>query len=206
MRHLHLTIAAFLLMGGPALSADILRPSEDAFISAPEVEEERFGWTGIYAGIGAGYAWLEDVDYAPPPGFPSPLYDQGEDWVYGAHVGYLHQFGNFVVGAEAEAMKLDITYEGFDFITIEDSLALRARAGIAWDRFLFTGSAGMAYARTNYMDLKDWGWTFGAGVDYAMTDNITAGVHYTHYRFSEFDGTMIDATIDLVTARVGYKF
>lgn len=206
MRHSTALLVILLASAGNASAADILRPTQDDFIAAPEIEAERFGWTGIYVGLSGGYGWLEDVDYAPPPGFPNPLYDQGEDWVYGAHAGYLHQFGNFVVGAEAEAMKLDITYEGFNFITIEDSLALRGRVGFAWDRFLFSGAGGMVYARTNYLDLKDWGWTVGGGVDYAITDNITAGVHYTHYNFSEFDGTKIDATIDLVTARLGYKF
>jgi outer membrane immunogenic protein len=163
---------------------------------------ERFGWTGAYAGLSAGYGWLEDVDYQ----FPIPLEDEGQDWIYGAHAGYLHSFGNFVVGAEAEAMRLDIAYENFDFITVENSYALKLRGGYAFDRFLFTGHAGAVYATTNFMGLEDWGWTVGAGVDYAVTDNIVLGAQYTHYEFKQFDTSQIDATLDLATVRLGYKF
>jgi outer membrane immunogenic protein len=194
-------LVTFLLAGtGIGLAADIQEPV------SPEISAERFGWTGAYIGASAGYGWLKDVDYAPAPPFVAPLHDQGEDWVYGGYAGYLQQFGNFVVGAEAEAMKLDITYDNFNFITIKDSVALKGRAGYAWDRFLLTGHGGAVYARTNFMDLKDWGWTAGGGIDYALTDNLTVGAQYTHFDFSEFDGTKIDATIDLVTARVGIKF
>lgn len=171
-----------------------------------DIDPKRFGWTGFYAGVSAGYGWLEDVDYAPVPPFIAPLYDKGDDWVFGGHAGYLHQFGNFVVGAEAEALRLDITYEGFDFITIDNAYVLKARGGYAFDRLLVSGNVGAVYAATNYMGLKDWGWAAGAGVDYAVSDRITVGLHYDHFNFSEFDGTQIDATIDLVTARVGYKF
>lgn len=182
-----------------ALAADAVSP-------APDIDPVRFGWTGFYVGASAGYAWLEDVDYAPPAGFPNPLYDQGDDWVFGGYAGYMYQWGDFVVGAEAEFMRLDITYEGFDFITIDNATSLKGRLGYAMDRTLFTGHLGGVYATTNYLDLKDWGWTAGIGVDYAITDNITVGGQYSHYGFTKFDGTMIDADIDLVTARVGVKF
>ncbi|KFB08437.1 outer membrane protein [Nitratireductor basaltis] len=163
---------------------------------------ERFGWTGAYAGLSAGYGWLEDVDYAQTPPFP----DEGEDWIFGAHAGYLHSFGNFVVGAEAEAMRLDINYEAYSFITVENSYAFKLRAGYAFDRFLLTGHAGAVYATTDFMGLEDWGWTAGAGIDYAVTDNIVVGAQYTHFEFEQFDTSMIDATLDLATIRIGYKF
>lgn len=167
-----------------------------------EAGSERFGWTGAYAGLSAGYGWLEDVDYGQTPPFP----DQGEDWIFGGHLGYLHSFGNFVVGAEAEAMRLDINYDVYDFITVENSYALKLRAGYAVDRFLFTGHAGAVYATTDFMGLKDWGWTAGVGVDYALTDNIVLGAQYTHYEFKQFDTSQIDAEMDLATLRIGYKF
>lgn len=200
MRMPLLAVAVLIAGNAAAMAADLI-PS-----TSPDINPERFGWTGVYAGLSAGYGWLKDVDYAPPPPFVGPLHDKGEDWVFGGHAGYLYQFGNFVVGGEAEAMKLDITYEGFNFITIDYSAALKARAGVAWDRFLFSGHAGAVYASTNFNDLADWGWTAGANVDYALTDNWTVGAQYTHYDFTKFDGTQIDASINLVTARMGVKF
>jgi outer membrane immunogenic protein len=192
---------AFVLIGcGVAAAAD---PAPEI---SPDIDQARYGWTGFYAGGSAGWGWLKDTDYAPPPGFPNPLDDKGDDFVFGAHAGYLYQYGDFVVGAEAEAMKLDITYDLFNFITFDNSYALKARLGYSIDRFLLSGHAGAVYAETNFNDLKDWGWVAGANVDYALTDNILVGAQYTHYGFTEFDGTQIDGTIDLVTARMAYKF
>jgi outer membrane immunogenic protein len=197
MRLTLLLLASLAIGQGSALAADRLDP---------DIAPERFGWTGFYVGASAGYGWLEDVDYAPPPGLPSPLYDEGKDWVFGGHAGYLHQFGDFVVGAEAEVMRLDIAYDFFDFITIDYAAAVKGRIGYAWDRTLFTAHGGAVYASTNFNDLADWGWVAGAGIDYALTDTLTIGAQYSHYDFKEFDGTRIDATIDLLTARVGVKF
>jgi len=168
----------------------------------PNVDPIRFGWDGGYIGLGVGYGWLKDTDYQ----FTPPLDDEGQDVIAGIHAGYNWQYGNFVVGGELEALNLDLTYENFDFITIKHAIALKARAGYAWDRYLITGHAGGVWASTNFMGLKDWGWVAGGGVDYALTDEITVGAQYSHYEWKEFDGTLIDATIDKVTARVGLKF
>lgn len=190
-------IAGLLLLAsaGAAAAADVQEPY-------PDVEPARFGWDGAYVGGSIGYAWLDDIDYQ----FTPPLPDKGEDVIFGLHAGYNWQLGNLVFGAEVEAQRLDITYEFLDFITIDNAFAAKARAGYAFDRYLVTAHGGGVYATTNYMGLKDWGWTAGAGIDYAFTDNITLGAQYNHYEFKEFDGTQIDATIDLVTARVGLKF
>jgi outer membrane immunogenic protein len=189
--------AAFIgLLNVPALAAD------PTVIPADSVDPARFGWDGAYLGLSVGYAWLSDVDES----FDPPLHDQGEDWVVGGHAGYLVQFGGIVVGAEAEATRLDIQYENFNFITVENAFSVKARAGYAVERFLVSGHAGGVYATTNFLGLKDWGWTAGAGLDYAFTDNITFGAQYTHFGFEDFDGTLIDAKVDTVTARFGYKF
>jgi outer membrane immunogenic protein len=189
-----LILAALALVAtcGVAVSADLAESPSPA----------RFGWDGAYVGLSGGYGWLQDTDYQ----FTPPLDDQGEDWIFGAHAGYLVGMGNFVIGAEAEATKLDIAYEGFDFITVEEAYAIKARAGFAIDRFLVSGNVGAAYLTTNFLGLKDWGWTAGAGVDYALTDLVTVGAQYSRYQFEEFDGTQIDGHVDAVTARVGLKF
>lgn len=172
----------------------------DSFVETPDIDPARFGWTGFYAGGAIGYGWLSDVDYS----FVPPLRSSGEDWVYGVHAGYLHQFGNFVVGVEGEYLKLDIQFEGLP-VYAEDAYTVRARGGYAFDRFLFTGHAGASYVTTN-IGLEDWAWVVGAGIDYAVTDNVTIGANYTHMRSDSYDDTLIDAEIDVITARVGVKF
>lgn len=190
-------LTILLLSCGNVLAAD------PAVIPSPDVNPARFfSWQGAYVGVAGGYGWLKDVDNS----FTPPLHDQGKDWTFGGYGGYLAQFGDFVAGAEFEANRLDITYENFDFITIDNSYVVKARLGYAVDRFLLTGHAGGVYATTNFMGLKDWGWEAGVGVDYAVTDNVIVGAQYAHYGFNNFDGTQIDAKIDLVSARVGYKF
>lgn len=184
------------LLSLPALAAD------PTVIPAESIDPARFSWDGAYVGLSVGHSWLKDVDEAYNP----PLHDKGDDWIVGGHAGYRVQFGGLVIGAEAEASRLDIKYENFSFITVENAFELKGRAGYAVDRFLISGQAGGVYATTNFMGLKSWGWTAGAGLDYAFTDNITAGAQYSHYGFDDFDGTLIDARVDTVTARFGYKF
>jgi outer membrane immunogenic protein len=184
-----------ILAASAALAAD-----PDIVIDS-DVDPARFGWSGVYVGASAGYAWLEDVDNQ----FVPPLRDEGQDWNFGGHVGYRHGLGNFVVGGEFEATRLDITYETFNFITVENGYTLRALAGYAWDRVLVTGHLGAMYATTN-IGLEDWTLALGVGLDYALTDHVTIGAHYTHHTFEGFDGTMIDGTLDVATARFGFKF
>ena len=154
MRTIIALFAATVLYGNSAFAAD------PDVITAPDVDPARFGWTGGYMGMSAGYGWLKDVDRQ----FVPALHDEGQDWVFGAHLGYLLGYGNFVGGAEVEATRLDIDYELFNFITVKNAYAFKARAGVSWDRFLFTGHGGTVFTDTN-VNLKDWGWTYGDDVD-----------------------------------------
>ena len=157
-------------------------------------------WNGAYVGISAGYGWLRDVDRQ----FTPPLRSSGDGVVFGAQVGYLHQFGAFVLGGEAEYTRLDINFEGFP-IDVEGAFATKARAGFAFDRLLLTGHAGATYITTN-IGLEDWGWVAGLGADYLLSDNIVAGVSWDHMQFNRFDGTLIDGQLDLVKTRLSFKF
>lgn len=157
-------------------------------------------WGGLYMGISLGHGWLRDIDYS----FTPPLRSSGEDVIFGFHFGYLRQFGAFVVGAEGEFIRLDINFEGYP-IDAEESFSAKARGGFAFHRFMATGHAGAVHAKTN-IGLEDWGWVVGAGMDYAITDNVIAGVNYDHMWFDRFDGTLIDARLDLLKARVTLKF
>lgn len=193
---------AVLLLASTAQAAD-LKAADLEVIDAPNVDVRRFAqWEGAYAGVSAGYGWLRDVMKIPG----NFVYDQGADWVVGAHAGYLLQFGNVVVGAEVEATRLDITYELASNITVENAYAAKLRAGYAVDRALLSAHAGGVYATTDFMGLKDWGWTAGFGADYALTDRVTIGAQYSHYKFKEFDGSVIDADVNLVTGRIGIRF
>jgi outer membrane immunogenic protein len=201
MRGYQAGLIAFLMLGGIAQAADDL-----PVVSADNVSPERFGWDGAYAGVTAGYGWLKDVDYA----FTPPLRSEGEDWIFGGHAGYLYSWNNVVVGAEAEALNLDIQFAGLP-VWASEAYTLKGRLGYAWDRLLFTGHLGGSYVITRssipiYNGLADWALTYGAGIDYAFTDNAIVGVSYSHMTSDRYDGTQIYADIDTLTLRLGYKF
>lgn len=218
MRNQIATLTLLLATTISAYAADVIEAPADVIKAPADVASaplpERFGWTGVYLGASVGHAWMKDVDQAPPGGLPAPFHDKGNDWNYGGHVGFLYQFdNNLVLGAELEHLQLGVKFEnlakyGVDIETTS-STTPSVRLGYGYDRFLVSGHVGASYVRTEAFGkdyLKDWGWAAGAGLDYAFTDNLTAGVHYTHSQFDKFDGSQIDAKLDVLTARMGYKF
>jgi len=102
---------------------------------------------------------------------------------------------------------------------------LRARFGYAFGRVLVYGTGGMAYARVqagfnppatfDYAD--NFGWTGGAGIEFAFADNWTAKVEYLYAALGTFTctttancGTSVPVTVSLseniVRAGINYKF
>lgn len=187
------------------LSASALAEEPDV-VPAPEVSASRFGdWTGGYVSLGLGYGWLRDVDSR----FAPPLEAAGQDYVIALSAGYLHQMGMFVGGVDATYQNQRITFEGlplgFPEIRTEEAIALRGRLGVAHERVLVTANLGAVYATTN-IGMEDWGLIAGASVDYKLTANIFAGLAYDHQFYRNFDEVPLDADIDQVTMRLGYKF
>lgn len=191
--------ALALLLAGTSLSqaADLIIEAPET-LPSPEIDVRRFGWTGAGVGLTGGYAWLRDIDRA------INFRDKGEDWVYGAYANYNMQFGSFVGGFEVDYLKADIAFEVFP-VVVEDLASIRSRFGYVFDRALLYVDGGVAYGTTN-INLEGWGIVGGIGVDYAATDKLVIGAKYSHYDFNEFDNTLIDANLDIVTVRAGYKF
>ena len=195
MRTAVLLLVSISLLASQAYAAD-----EVDIVSLENSTPQEYGWSGIYVGATGGYGWLRDVDRA----FVPPLVTRGEDWVAGVHAGFLHQWNQIVVGAEVAYQIMDIQFVGFP-IWVDDATTARARVGFAHHKWLFTAHAGATYATTN-IGLDDWGYNLGLAVEYMVTQNLIAGFQYDHHNFTSFDGTLIDATVDTVTLRVGYKF
>lgn len=195
MRTAVLLVAGAALLASPAFAADDIE-----IVTLDNNQSQDYGWSGMYVGLTGGYGWLRDIDRA----FVPPLRASGDDWIIGVQAGYLHQWNRMVVGAEVAYTSMDIQFDGFP-IWVEDAATVRVRAGFAYQRWLFTAHGGATHATTN-IGLDDWGYNLGAAVEYMFTENIIAGLQYDHHNFSTFDGTLIDATVDTVTLRVGYKF
>lgn len=201
-------LKTFLLASSVSLLAISGSYAADAIVEEPTpiVAAPVFSWNGAYIGGQVGYGWgksdFEDAFRLKPDGFLGGLY-----------AGYNFDLGNnFVLGIDG-----DVTYnnlkdsfgETVDGITGEAesrlrwSGAVRARAGVALDRFLPYIAGGVAFGSVkNTISLSDavesvsvsqsktlTGWTAGAGVDYAATDNVILRLEYryTDYGKKDFD-------------------
>jgi outer membrane immunogenic protein len=127
--------------------------------------------------------------------------DSGDGFVGGGQIGYNYQFGSFVVGVEADLQWADLGgNNGTAFIPAGFPLGfvpagtaggidwfgtVRARAGVAFGQALVYATGGFAYGGAdddnnsfgfvNDDDVRT-GWTLGAGVEYAFTNNLTLGL------------------------------
>jgi len=181
-------------------------------------------WQGFYLGISGGYA-----DHRAR--FGDPQYDWNgagpfyfsDGAVYGGQVGYNWQAGSLVYGLEADFTKTWID-GGNDCCghSINWLASVRGRAGLtAFDnRTLFYVTGGAAWADIDYSSSgthsdTHFGWVAGAGVERALTSNLSARVEYLYYGFDGVTapaGTVapgqasLDPTVQTLRFGVNYKF
>jgi outer membrane immunogenic protein len=182
-----------------------------------------YNWTGLYAGFNAGYAFGMS-DWDTPAVSPEP-----KGWLYGLTAGYNWQAGSFVYGIEGD----------YNWSMIKDSVAcgaatcetrnnwfatFRGRIGYAFDRWMPYITAGGAYGDIEATNLNagfgtasgdKFGWTAGAGLEYAFLGNWTAKVEYLYMDLGSFDcGVSCSAVVpdnvsfstSIVRAGLNYKF
>ena len=96
---------------------------------------------------------------------------------------------------------------------------IRARVGGTFDRFLVYGTGGIAFADletkvrgSGSKTENKVGWTLGAGIETAFTDNIVGRLEYQYLDFGDnstnIGGTRVKSsfTDNVVRAGVAYKF
>jgi outer membrane immunogenic protein len=194
--------AAVAFSTAPALAADLPAPPPPPQAPAAYVPVAApvYNWSGIYVGINGGYGFGDsNWDFSSVVGFPASTgnFDINGPLV-GGTVGANFQTGQFVFGLEADGDWTDINGTAgvcspFTCQTSNDWLAtVRGRVGFAMDRVLFYGTAGGAAGNVKATfsgtlfgtafsissDSDEFGWTAGAGVEYAVTNNLTAKVEY----------------------------
>jgi outer membrane immunogenic protein len=220
-----LTLAAALVIGASltAFAAD-LPVAPPPPVRAPAFVPPPFTWTGIYVGGNIGWGWtnVNFTDTGPAPAafgfgavFPlgSTQSINQNGFLGGAQIGVNWQFQQFVVGAEGDfdATAIKNSQGGFGF---NGSYAnpwvstFAARFGWAADRALFYGKAGGAYMQEKYSAgasngstvsgaFNRWGWTLGAGVEYAVTENITLKAEYNYLNFGAQNQTLTPNATDI---------
>ncbi len=198
-----LSLAVIALAATPALAADI--------------DPERFSqsggysWTGFYFGASYGQSDAQDTqdNFPIAPGVEIQLYSEGEAKSGGVFIGYMHQMGNLVLGAEYQHVELNIQYIAPTLgplpIYLEDADIVKGRVGLAWGQAQIYGVAGGTYGKIN-IGLEDWVPMVGGGLDIALNERVIVGVEYTHSFFEEFDGQPISGEMNYLSGRVGFKF
>ncbi|MGE3246081.1 MAG: outer membrane protein, partial [Beijerinckiaceae bacterium] len=171
----------------------------------PVLQERQQGsWTGVYAGLHAGYSWGTDktAEFLTANGLFTGL-----AWAYkansvvgGVHAGAMYEANRVVVGLEGE-FELADTRGGFvdpggaGFLTNKWRASVRGKAGYSFGRILPFFTFGAAFANLRY-DYTNWvgpitettssnriGYTIGMGVSYKVTDSVLASIEY---RFTDF--------------------
>lgn len=182
-------------------------------------------WSGFYAGGNVGYGWGKATTSLAAP------YDTLNTAGFngGVQAGYNFQAGELVFGVEADAQLSNIYYSqtiganttkvGVDYFG-----TLRGRVGYSFDAFMPYATAGIAAGRgtaantnggvTTTNSQTHVGWALGAGVEVAVTDQVTAKAEYLYTNLGSqtysagFPGGGGTTNLDFGTIRVGvnYKF
>lgn len=201
-----LTTSAALLLTATAQAADMARPVPPV----PMAERVATLWNGFYVGGHVGYAYHDgDMDAFTPfsetpngnPGFGITGLANGRV-MGGLQAGYNYQMGNVVLGIEATASLLqnekwsNQNDPGTMFSsTVNWDATLAPRLGYAFDRTLIFAKAGLAVAEFEYGHDRNGtiisgsstraGYVVGAGLEYALTQNISIKGEYDYMDFGK---------------------
>ncbi|RBO95890.1 outer membrane protein [Pseudochrobactrum asaccharolyticum] len=210
----------------------------DAIYAAPEapVYEETFSWNGAYIGAQAGFSAARNkLSFT---GLPNEASANSNGFVGGIFAGYNWAITDTIIyGLEGDInfanLKKDTTLlsnqnANFNWnIKTDFEGAIRARLGVSYQRWLPYIAGGVSIARlkdsfslnnaTNTVPVAEStttrvGFTIGAGVDYAVTDNILLRAEYRYNDYGKksisADNLSLDRKLSSNNVRLGiaYKF
>lgn len=221
-----------------AQAADLpLAPSP--VYKAPAMMPPAFSWTGFYLGAEGGWGWgREDFTDNSTTGIPpgAAIGHRPDGGIFGGVLGYRYQAGQFVFGVEgtaAWASLKDSVVPGpgvTDNFKVNSLYSATGQIGWAFDRVLPYVKGGWAGSSVNtsistaiggFAGQTQFsnGWTVGAGLDYAVWQNLVLGVEYDHFDLGYGGFSTVGLlgntytvtntsrlTIDQVVGRVTYKF
>ncbi|WP_337182596.1 outer membrane protein [Shinella sp.] len=196
MKSMIIGAAGILITAGtlPAFAADMAVAEPPVETPITEVAGV-YDWGGFYVGLNTGYAWT-DGDYTG--GLPGSHSMDG--WAVGAYAGYNFFNNGWVYGVEADVKRdfndARFTSGGlpFEYETTWGG-SVRARLGYAIDRTLIYGTGGYAFTNAKLTDVTTGardketfhGWTIGAGVEHAFTDNVAGRIEYRYSDYNKSD-------------------
>jgi opacity protein-like surface antigen len=178
---------------------------------------DTYNWTGFYLGGAAGVLWGDEA-WRPTNAAGVPTGTVGVDphfmgYLLGGQLGYNHQFGNVVLGVEADYAGSNgeggKSCPNANFFTcnaeIDDLASVMGKVGYAWGRTLFYAKLGWASAEMTgavsqntpnpnigvplatpvVVSKRLDGVAYGAGIEFALTDRWSARADWTHFDFGK---------------------
>lgn len=234
--------AAAIMIGGVQVASAADMAVKARPMVAPLVA---YNWSGFYVGGEIGYQWNRDK-FGDPGRIGGPVGPNTFTWnafTGGLLAGYNYQMNALVLGVEG-----DLEWAGrrtgsgtgtlagnVPFVTGHAALrwqaSIRGRLGYAMDTNLFYVTGGVAFghfdlgfdfpigaAPTDNFSKTLTGWTVGAGIEHAFTQNWIGRLEYRYTDFGSADGSIIiccapppdsqhhELTANTVRAAVSYKF
>jgi len=245
-----------LIVGGQAFAADIPAKAPRIAAAAPPAFSWTGCYLGAHVGAGKSRTEFSDPGTTAVPlfgGGPSlqqniaPLGSSisvtgSVGYLGGGQVGCDYQFAsNWVIGLAGDFSWANIQGQGADpffagknggpltLTSKTDALAsATGRIGYAFDRVLFYGKGGAAWARDQYsaQNLANfngspcgpflaftpcnpsgtatrWGWVAGAGIEWSFANNWSVFAEYDHYFFGSKTVQLSDVTVAAGTPTAG---
>ena len=178
-----------------AFGADL--PAPPPYVVPPP--PPAFTWAGFYLGLNGGYGFGRANWKNSPLGTIGTFATDGG--LAGGTIGGNYQWNQFVIGLEGDVdwQNLRGSQSGAPCAplgtcaTASNWLStIRGRVGFAANRALLYGTGGVAFTNIKasfsalpYGGGNEPGWTAGAGVEFAMTDNWTAKLEYLYAGFRQ---------------------
>jgi outer membrane immunogenic protein len=217
-------VVAALFSVGSASAADL--PSRKSAPATPFVQAPAFTWTGLYAGLNAGYAFGQFNDN----NIAGHRFRKADGFVGGGQIGYNYQINQIVLGIEADAQlsQFDakaspITGGGYGKGEVGYFGTVRGRLGYAMGRTMIYGTGGWAYGQAKVSTVPGVainalasdknnlsGYALGAGIEHALTNNITVRGEYMYVDLDKksyfLPNTKVGTDFSVVRLGANYKF
>ena len=239
MKQLAVAVALSACAASAALAADMAPPA----LIPPQAP---YNWSGLYLGGNLGAAWT-DGNFSDPAGNAFTGGATGTtQFVGGGQVGANYEFrGGAVVGVEADfdwlpntnntSNTIVDTFGNTDSLTANNRwlTTLTGRLGYAFDRVLVYGKGGGAWVGSSAPAItingapfsttinSNWGWTAGAGVEWAFAGTWSVRAEYDYIGLNSQNFTVPatapgaiagdvftgnDRRVQMLTAGINYKF
>lgn len=192
-------VAGLALVSG-AQAADLIIDEPAAGV----VEVAGGNWDGLFVGaFVGGLGGTFDIDGAPVDWDVS-------GWLAGVNLGANFTVADGIVLGVVGDVAWSNAENGDDPFSIDWTGSLRGRLGFDGGSFLPYLTAGLAVAGGEIGDFNEThvGWTVGAGVEFAVADNISVDLlyRYSDYGTADYNGDEFGLTAHAVTVGLNFKF